>query len=191
MLDIHIGDVMKRKYLPEDPKQWIMDNVKINKKTGCWIWTKLITKNPLRARIHFGYREKYNLVSCMASRSVFALFRPKDFDPDLDVLHTSACPAKLAYKCVNPAHLKMGDDKQNAIDKYQYGLGVQGEEHLNSRFTKAQVRKIKKLYSLGVGITDIIRCLGIYVSPRENPDLYHSNFVSVSYICNENTWKSV
>jgi hypothetical protein len=73
---------------------------------------------------------------------VYSCYR-NNFKPvprDLHVCHTCDNPG-----CVNPWHLFLGTDKDNALDKIQKGRQPRGEDSPRSKLTEDQVREILSL----------------------------------------------
>jgi hypothetical protein len=160
-----------KKATKADAIDWFLSKTKVNEKTGCLLWTGPIGKNPApRAKIGEWYRQRYNFVSNQASRAAFALFRSREFDPDLLVLHKRECPSKTSYKCVNPEHLYQGTSRDNGRDAFEFGNAEKGEDHWHNVLTKQQVIQIRKLWNAGAGgpIT-IARMMGWKVPHYRSP----------------------
>lgn len=51
--------------------------------------------------------------------------------------------------CVNPSHLWLGTEIENALDMKEKGRHPRGETHGNAKLTYKKVRKIRKLYASG------------------------------------------
>jgi hypothetical protein len=84
-------------------------------------------------RMNVGYKLVY------AHRFSY-LFHFKTLSNDLDVLHKCDNP-----KCVNPKHLFLGTDQDNANDKVTKGRCPTGENHCKTRLKDSDVRQIKHL----------------------------------------------
>lgn len=182
---------MKKKRTIEESKAWFLSKTKKGP-NGCLYWTGPIGKNPcLRAKTGPWNQKRYNLVSNQASRAAYALFKPKEFDPSLLVLHNDKCNPKTSYKCVNVDHLYQGTAKQNANDRYNFGFQDHGEDHQRARFTNKQVKRMRKLYSKGMRISEIIKTLDEYVSSPEDELGYHNLWVNVHKIVTNKTWDRI
>lgn len=176
--------------LPSDAKRWVKTQVNIDTKTGCWLWTGAIAKNPsLRARIAPTYRIKYSMVSTMASRSVFALYRPDKFDPDLQVLHSRKCPPATSYKCVNPDHMYVGTVADNMRDRSEFGNAVAGVDHPLAQLTARTVKRIRRLYDGGMPCATIMRTIG-FDYYKNTPD-YHLVWMIVYNAATRKTYKNI
>lgn len=120
-------------YIPENVKDRFFS--KVNKKpNGCWEWIGDKSKD--------GYgRLRHEKVEYGAHRFSYAIHFP-NFDINMQVCHK--CDNR---KCVNPAHLFLGTDRQNAID-------ARNKNRSRSNLSWEQVREIRKLwiehtYSIG------------------------------------------
>lgn len=166
--------------LPGDVKEWVESMVK-ETKAGCWIWP-IQSKRAVypRARIPLFYQKRYQLVSGIASRSIYAVYNPDKFDPELLVLHTRDCPAKSSFFCVNPDHMYQGTYSDNAMDSFDFGNSLYGDRRSDAKLTDTQVRKIRKLYAKGNSCAAVIKILGLDVSTT-----------AVRYIVTGRTWKRV
>lgn len=103
------------------------------KKCGCWIWTG--SKN------WAGYGQFNNCkFSKRAHRASFELYIC-EIPKDLKVLHTCDNPA-----CVNPEHLWLGTQADNAEDRESKGRGHNraGTAHGCSKLTESDIRQIRK-----------------------------------------------
>ena len=103
---------------------------------GCWIWKGCLTNG--------GYgRQSFNGKTRLAHRVSYEAF-VGEIPEKLQVLHT--CDIK---RCINPAHLFLGTQKDNMDDMRAKGregyTGSKGEEHPNSTLTEQQVYLIRSL----------------------------------------------
>lgn len=78
---------------------------------GCWVWTGAITGEGYGQVMIDGRREK-------AHRAALKLLRGFDVASDRFVLHRCDVPA-----CVNPEHLYVGTQSDNASDRERRGRG--------------------------------------------------------------------
>lgn len=119
---------------------------RVEKTATCWLWTG--------ARGLSGYGVlwsaggKQNRKQLYAHRVAYFLHN-NTLPDDLCICHTCDNPP-----CVNPAHLFLGDHKQNALDKVSKGRQscLKGEASGRAVLTEAQVLAIRSQYSAG-GIT--------------------------------------
>ncbi len=102
---------------------------KVKKTRGCWYWTgcKLKVGYGVFRISHKNYR---------SHRLSWEIYNGK-IPKDLCVLHT--CDVR---SCVNPKHLWLGTQKDNMRDMNEKG-------RVNTKLTKAQVIKIRKIYREG------------------------------------------
>ena len=128
----------------------------IDSYSGCRVWKGTINKD--------GYGQfTYKAKTYLAHRAAYEAF--KDAIPaGLLVLHTCGQRA-----CVNPTHLYVGTELDNARDKTRDGTGTyhKGTANGNTKLTEAQVKEIKFRLSRGqvprkiaplyaVGVTTIV-----------------------------------
>lgn len=103
----------------------------------CWEWQGNLTGNDKRAYVWWEGSTR------IASRVIWKLLNG-DY-PDCCVLHTCDNPA-----CVNPQHLYLGTQKDNARDRQVRGRnnafknGFKGEANGASKLTELQVKEILK-----------------------------------------------
>jgi hypothetical protein len=121
---------------------------KVDQSSRCWIWTSAKTKA--------GYGVfTYNRKVLLAHRIIWEL--ANGFIPDgLNVLHN--CPDGDNPSCVNPAHLWLGTQRDNAFDMVAKGHAgcvrhpervMRGSHHGNSKLIESQVLEIRRLYASG------------------------------------------
>ena len=108
------------------------DNVE--KSDGCWEWKGLILTSGL------GYGQLYFDGKQYLAHRASWLIHHGDIPEGMLVLHHCDNP-----KCVNPAHLYLGNHKDNARDRETRNRRrrVRGEEVGNSKLTEAEVRAIR------------------------------------------------
>jgi hypothetical protein len=108
--------------------------------TGCWEWTASLTEAGYGQMRFRGTRE-------LSHRVAWILFRgeiPTDSNVygTKHVLHTCDNP-----KCVNPEHLYLGDQQDNALDsvsRKRWGKrGCKGESHGRAKLNDEDVRLIR------------------------------------------------
>ncbi len=128
---------------------------KVNQETGitpyklteqCWDWTGY--KNPSgHGEWQTDLCKELNILK--AHRISMYLFRREEYlaKQEMDVLHS--CDRG---QCVNPAHLRMGTQTENNIDRDERGRQVapSGVHNGSSIFTKEQIEEIIKLRSEGM-----------------------------------------
>jgi hypothetical protein len=144
-----------------------MKKVKKDDNTGCWLW---------QGGIHNGYG---NFVpvggkSGLAHRTSYRLF--KGIIPDgLLVLHSCNIPA-----CVNPDHLRVGTNADNAIDKMIYNRcnPRKGSDCHYSKLTNEKIFKIRNLRDQGLSYKKISELFGV-------------TFGCIAHIINRKSWKHI
>ena len=109
--------------------------------TGCFIWLGSLDVSGYG---RFGLRGRNWKASRIAWLIAFG-------DPgELHVLHRCDNPM-----CVNPGHLFLGTNADNALDR-----AVKGRQH-NSSLTPEQVREIRRLSKIGLGPASIRDALNV------------------------------
>lgn len=115
---------------------------------GCWIWNG--SKDP-HGYGHFKVRNGDTEISMKEQRAhrIAWLLTNGPIPHGVNVLHN--CPIKHVTSCVNPAHLKLGNQSENLRDAYRMGTRVYRNGTLchSARLTDDQVREIRRLYEIG------------------------------------------
>lgn len=107
---------------------------------GCWLWqgSKIQQTGYGELRV-WGKRWTAHRFSWLVAHG----------DPgEMHVLHT--CPGGDNKLCVNPAHLRLGTERENAHDAMQRSERNRGERNGMSRLTIDDVRAIRAEYQRGV-----------------------------------------
>ena len=136
--------------------------------SGCWLWTAGIHKDGYGDFVPEGGR------SGLAHRSSYRLFKGPLEDEKL-VLHSCHVP-----RCVNPDHLRLGTDADNASDKVQADRcnPSMGEKHHGALFTNKEIKEIRKLATDGESYASLSR-------------KFRGNAETISNIVRRITWKHI
>lgn len=138
------------------------------KKDECWIWQGFITV--------YGYGQLAasgkGAGTVLAHRASWESHHGRAIPKGMVVMHTCDTPA-----CVNPSHLRLGTQRDNMKDMHAKGRHVvphpRGAEHHDSRFTEADVRRIR---ASAASSADLAEVYGVNVS-------------SIRRIRSRKTWK--
>ncbi len=134
---------------------------RIDRSGACWIWTG--HKNR-QGYAHVSYRGKTRRVS----RLVWELTRGSIPEQMLgrngklgraNVLHN--CPGGDNPSCINPDHLWLGTDWDNARDRDAKGRGATGERASSCKLTPIEVTEIRRLRAEGNLYRDIADKFGV------------------------------
>ncbi len=106
---------------------------KVIKTDACWLWNGAIN-NMGYGMINIGNRH------AKTAHRISWLLNIGEIPPGMCVLHHCDNP-----KCVNPNHLFLGTQKENAIDREQKGRSPLGEQRPNAKLSNNDVIEIKKL----------------------------------------------
>lgn len=153
----------------EQVRQKIVKNVAVDSK-GCWIWQKGKFPKGYGAFFFEGLPRSEHRPHGAHRASYQAFIGDVGV---MDVLHACDVPA-----CVNPAHLFLGTDVENAADKVKKGRQSKGETSGRAKLTLEIVEQIRADAAAGHSQRKIARRFG--VSQR-----------NVSYIVNQETWRPV
>ena len=103
----------------------------------CWLWTGQQT--------HSKYGQiNSRFTRILAHRLSWMIYRGP-IPEHLDVLHE--CDVKI---CVNPDHLKLGTDQENANDVGNHGKRVNGERICTAKLTTEKVLEMRHKFANGV-----------------------------------------
>lgn len=141
-----------------------MDKVK-KEENGCWIWRA--SKDKLGyGRIIYGTRTTF-----LAHRLSYILFRGEISEGKL-ILHSCNKPS-----CVNPNHLRIGTDADNAKDKVIAGNSNKGKI-TSAKLTESDVQRIKEMVRLGTKYIDVAMEFNVHEE-------------TIGHIIRGKTWKHV
>lgn len=155
---------------------YIDTHTKLNKRTGCIIWTGPIDKEWQRAKVPPHIQKRFGLVSCNANRAIFAYYHPKRFKPDKLVCHGPCNDGT----CVNTKHMHLGTTKTNAQERSAYGHQRKGNDVHNSMFNRKQVLEIRRLAALGLRTCEIKKLLSL-----------NSTWAAIKLVIQRKNWKHI
>ena len=145
----------------------LLEKVKLDEETGCWMWQGAGDKNGYGCMKIDGRRGK-------AHRWMYEAVFGK-FDRKLLVCHHCDTPA-----CVNPAHLFLGNDADNIRDKVSKGRQARGEMFSSrTKLTQDAVLEIRERYARG------------NVTQQELAQQYGVGIMQVSRIIRHKRWAHV
>lgn len=140
-IELKINEIKIPHNLVEKTKKKILNSIKIDEKTKCWILTKYFHNNKNNGKFSYGkmsinirgVRKHY-----FVHRLSYSLFN-NEIPNGCLVLHKCN-----NYKCVNPDHLYTGDQRQNMKDCKLAGRDnkARGERNNKSVFNEDDIRKI-------------------------------------------------
>lgn len=139
----------------------------VKKTDTCWLWTGAKTKTiagygalGVAGKVIRAHRYSYELHIGPIPDGLF-------------VLHHCDVPL-----CVNPTHLFLGTDKDNAIDRENKDRGTdnRGEKHWKAELTEVEIRKVFQDFENGL-------------SRREIADKYGRAKPNIDKILNKKRWK--
>ena len=102
---------------------------------GCWQWTATVNSNGYGSTWWEGKRSK------LVHRIIYQHVHGVKLESSVYCLHT--CDNR---RCVNPAHLFLGDHRVNMLDKFRKNRHARGEDSTRNKLTENDVREIRKKY---------------------------------------------
>ena len=135
------------------------------KTNGCWLWTGAPVGEYPRFRV--------GGANYHANRIAWELSRNDKIPAGMVVRHACDDP-----RCINPDHLVLGTQLDNALDRSSRGRScagarrsaawqkavesygdhwLRGEHHLSAKLTEAQVREVRRLRESGLSLSEIGR----------------------------------
>lgn len=133
---IHGHNLKVKNYAVKNTVEDFWNNVDKTSKNKCWNW-----KGNCFSTGYGVFYINYKIVS--THRYSYKLKFGK-IPKGLSVLHR--CDNR---KCCNPYHLYLGIQQENMNDMIERGRSLTGEQHPHHKLTLNQVKKIRKLYSIG------------------------------------------
>lgn len=112
------------------------NNIKPDRKTGCWVWTATKVRDGY-GQISLGGKRM------PAHRLSYLIFRGKIKKGNYICHHCDNPP------CVNPAHLFSGtssDNRRDCFSKKRHKI-ISGAKHYNSKLNRTQVLEIKEFHA--------------------------------------------
>lgn len=152
---LYCSDACYRKHNPRTAEDLFWQHVdKSGGEDACWIWTAGTFRSGYG---QFTQRNPRRGIGAHRFSYALAYGAPPD---DLHVLHRCDNPP-----CVNPAHLFLGTDADNAEDKVGKDRHARGERSGNARITDAAVRDIRRRHANGeANVTALAREYSLGVS---------------------------
>ena len=147
-------------------RDWIIKFREVDKKTGCWLWTRCVNYGG------YGQIGVSGLGTSFVHRVAFELWNGP-FDSALCVLHRCDNP-----RCFNPDHLFLGTKLDNARDMIAKNR-VGSLRRLNAaKITAESVIRIREMAKLGVTQSFLAKKYGLCQS-------------AVSRIITKSNWRNV
>ena len=153
----------------EEYRSILRDRIKaksnICMKTECWLWNRYKNKEG-RGYCH------YKSTTIPASRVSYIAFKGYIYE-NLDVCHTCDNPS-----CVNPEHLFLGTDQDNANDRENKERGAKGEKIKLSKLKNEMISEIRNSRRDGM-------------SQQKIADKYNVSQTAISRVLSKKTWKHI
>lgn len=167
---VSCGRKTRTKMSQEDVMAYVLGRIeKPHGEDGCWIWTGSYTTTGYGYAFVRGTRIK-------APRLVYELLCGH-INPTQNVLHDPILCNTPA--CVNPAHLRLGSQRENAHDRKKAGTQVQGERQHRARLKEYQIPIMRQMYNSGEW------------SQQEIAKHFDVHFVTIHDVVRGETWKHV
>jgi hypothetical protein len=116
---------------------------------SCWVWTG--------RRDRSGYGQmRVKGREYRAHRISFLIFNPGADMHGQMVLHSCDNP-----RCVNPAHLSLGDGKENSRQCVERNRQAKGSRVPSSKLDESEALEIRALVEAGMRSADVMRAYGI------------------------------
>ena len=127
----------------------LMSRIEI--KDSCWVWKGWVSPKG------YGYIRVGN--NCKSTHRVSYEVFIGDIEKGMCVCHTCDNPS-----CINPEHLWIGSNQDNAIDREKKGRGRnnKGENHGRSKLKESDIPTILKLLEDGIYQREIARRHGVH-----------------------------
>jgi hypothetical protein len=134
---------------------------------GCWYWT-----GSTNGKGYGNFQLDGKLIG--SHKASYILYKG-GINDGLLVCHTCDVPL-----CVNPHHLFLGTNKDNAQDKAKKGRShkMKGEDHPLSKLSTKDILEIRSLYKNGV-------------KSKELAKRYNTRMDHITDICRKKIWKHI
>lgn len=145
------GNKNRTRESKEDIQSYFNERVKrSDNPLDCWEWIGMLNDQGYGIA---GVRNSH----IRAHRLAYELFKGPLSRGDY-ILHNPHCRTRA---CVNPAHLRIGSQKENAADRKISGTQSLGERHYRTDFVVDDIRRIRKRYAEGALLEDIAEDYGV------------------------------
>lgn len=157
------GDLNHTGIVPAEDRFW----VKVDRSGSCWLW------KAGRRGDGYGAFQVESKKQVSAHRYSYALHHG-EIPKGMVVMHS--CDQPL---CVNPAHLKLGTNRENAVDSARKARRPRGSWNHQAKLTEGQVLDIRAQYAAGG------------VSQKELAAGFGISSALVSFIVTRKAWKHI